>query len=97
MSALAATAPGLPLIAFAVDPETRACVMIRRGDGTLYGTGCRRPESAALNNQLRGISPAQAAAMLGGALHGWDAPEADPAHYDEAGHYLKGRNNNGTE
>ena len=88
MSAPVKTAPGLPLVAFAVDPETGGCVMIRRGDNTLYGTGCRRPESAALNNQLRGVSPAQAAAMLGGVLYGWDAPRADPALYDEDGEYI---------
>ena len=83
-------APELPPVAFAVHPETGACVMIQRGDSMLYGTGCRRPESAALNNRMRGVTPAQAAAMLGGALHGWDAPEADPARYDGDGQYLKG-------
>lgn len=28
------------------------------------------------------------AAMLGGALRGWDSPWADPAHYDDAGAYV---------
>ena len=34
-------------------------------------------------NRERGISPAQEQAMLGGCLHGWDSPAADPKIYSK--------------
>lgn len=79
-------AKGLPRIAFVQSPYTGAVCMVYRGESTLYGTGFRRIDE--VNNERRGVTKAQAAAMLGGVLHGWETPQADPSNYDSSGHYL---------
>ena len=40
------------------------------------------------NGQL-GVSRAQAAAMLAGAMFGWEVPAADPKNYDKEGQPIK--------
>ena len=39
-------------------------------------------------NEAAGVTRAQAAAMYGGAVCGWDSPMADPNNYNEAGFYI---------
>lgn len=61
-------------------------VRIYRGDSTLYGVrGAILVEQA---NKALGVDNRQSAAMLGGALHGWDSPAADPANYDDEGCFV---------
>ena len=43
-----------------------------------------------LNGEL-GVTKAQAAAMLAGAMRGWADPAADPKNYDEQGQPIKPR------
>lgn len=73
----------LPEIAAAVQPETGQIVVITRG----Y-RGC----SAVVNpmpvdelNKQFGATKQQAAAMLGGALHGWGSDAANIDNYDAEG------------
>ncbi len=76
----------LPDMCFSVLPEKETLICITRGAG--WQVAENNSEKPGLNrhmanycNQCRGISPAQEQAMLGGCLHGWDSPAADPRHY----------------
>ena len=50
------------------------------------------PDTLILNacgvGSAAGVTRAQAAAMYGGAVCGWDSPMADPKNYDEVGFYI---------
>ena len=84
----------LPEKCFGVDPETSRMVVITKG---VHGTtpagavpiGVTPQEGVKSANDAMGITPAQAAAMLAGALHGWGKPEADPKNYDRLGKAIK--------
>ena len=78
----------LPDMCFTVLPEDGALAYI------IKGVGCQRSgdssEQPGVNrrvadyyNRERGISEAQVQAMLGGCLHGWDSPAADPRAYGQ--------------
>ena len=77
-------------------PEKRAIVMFERGfDGyrsASYVTKGRTSRKLVdeLNDEM-GVSKAQAAAMLAGAMRGWADPAADPKNYDEQGQPIKPR------
>ena len=83
----------LPDKCFACDPDTGETVVITKGEAGWKPTG-QHPEGmtgqegADLLNEQNGVTPAQAAAMLAGATHGWDRPSADPARYDTQGRPL---------
>lgn len=77
---------GLPDHCYSIGPKTRAPVLIYRGDSTLYGVHLR--DTVDNLNAQHGIDRRTEAAMLGGALYGWDGPAADPAHYDDDGAYV---------
>lgn len=73
----------LPDMCFTVLPEDGALAYITRGAGCQRSEGSsEKPEMnrhlADLRNRERGISQAQEQAMVGGWLHGWDSPAADP-------------------
>ena len=86
----------LPLICYGKVPEKRAIVMFERGfDGyrsASFATKGRTSQKLVdeLNGEM-GVSKAQAAAMLAGAMRGWADPAADPKNYDEQGQPLKPR------
>ena len=87
----------LPLICYGKVPEKRAIVMFERGfDGyrsASFATKGRTSQKLVdeLNGEM-GVSKAQAAAMLAGAMRGWADPAADPKNYDEQGQPIKSRN-----
>lgn len=57
-----------------------------RGERTLFGVV--EQEAVDTLNEAAGVTRAQAAAMYGGAMCGWDSPMADPNNYNEAGVYI---------
>lgn len=77
---------GLPAYAYARSRYTNNIVRIVRGERTLFGVV--EQEAVDTLNEAAGVSRAQAAAMYGGALCGWDSPMADPKNYNEAGAYI---------
>jgi hypothetical protein len=77
---------GLPAIAFATLALTGETVAIFRGEPRHYRVDTHK--SVTELNRMYGVSPAQARAMLAGALLGWDSKLADPALYDERGELL---------
>ena len=86
----------LPLVCYGKVPEKRAIVMFERGfDGyrsASFATKGRTSQKLVdeLNGEL-GVTKAQAAAMLAGAMRGWADPAADPKNYDEQGQPIKPR------
>lgn len=76
---------GLPAYAYAMSRYTGSIVRIVRGESTLFGVAEQRTVDTL--NEAAGVTRAQAAAMYGGALCGWDSPMADPNNYNEAGFY----------
>ena len=80
----------LPDMCFSVLPEDDSLICITRGAS--YQVSEHSSKKPGLNrhmadyrNQCLGISKAQEQAMLGGCLHGWDSPAADPTQYNEQG------------
>ena len=57
-----------------------------RGENTLFAINDQ--ETADVLNEAAGVTRAQAAAMYGGVMCGWDSPMADPKNYNEAGAYI---------
>ena len=84
----------LPAVCYGKVPEKRAIVMFERGfDGyrsASFATKGRTSQKLVdeLNGEL-GVTKAQAAAMLAGAMRGWADPAADPKNYDEQGQPIK--------
>lgn len=56
------------------------------GSAPLFGVV--EQETVDTLNEAAGVTRAQAAAMYGGAMCGWDSPMADPKNYNEAGAYI---------
>ena len=77
---------GLPAYAYARSRYTNNIVRIVRGERALFGVV--EQEAVDTLNEAAGVSRAQAAAMYGGAVCGWDSPMADPNTYNEAGVYI---------
>ena len=77
---------GLPAYAYAVSRYTQRVVRVVRGENTLFGINDQ--ETADVLYEAAGVTRAQAAAMYGGAVCGWDSPMADPKNYDEVGFYV---------
>ena len=70
--------------------STGELISITKGEAgyslnTLRAMGMTNREVADEANRAKHISKAQEAAMLAGALFGWDAPAADPKNYDTNG------------
>ena len=84
----------LPERCFSVTPGTKDLVIIEKGglSHCVTGTGAvglSARENADIENKTMGVSKAQEAAMLAGAMFGWDTPAADPKNYDGSGHLIK--------
>ena len=84
----------LPDRCYATMPDTGALFMILKGNREYYPSYQSAPRreqnemTAARENQRLGVTPQQAAAMLGGYLHGWDSPMAQTAGYSLKGEPL---------
>lgn len=87
--------PPLPELCYSTIPSTGELIVIERGKTGYSPCGyseqnCEHNEKmAARLNEDSGISKQQEAAMVAGALSGWDAPAADPANYDGKGNPIK--------
>ena len=57
-----------------------------RGERALFGDVSQDCVDA-LNNAA-GVTRAQAAAMYGGAMYGWNSPMANPKNYSDTGSYI---------
>ena len=77
---------GLPAYAYAVSRYTHRVVRVVRGENTLFGIDDQ--ETVDVLNEAAGVTRAQAAAMYGGVLCGWDSPMADLKNYNEVGVYI---------
>lgn len=77
---------GLPAYAYARSRYTKNIVRIVRGERALFR--CVEQEAVDTLNEAAGVTRAQAAAMYGGVMCGWDSPMADPKNYNEAGAYI---------
>lgn len=77
---------GLPAYAYAMSRYTQRVVRVVRGENTLFGISVQG--TVDVLNEAAGVTRAQAAAMYGGAMCGWDSPMADPKNYNEAGAYI---------
>lgn len=77
---------GLPAYAYAMSRYTQRVVRVVRGENTLFGISVQG--TVDVLNEAAGVTRAQAAAMYGGAVCGWDSPMADPNNYNEAGVYI---------
>ena len=87
--------PGLPEKCYAVLPSGDEIIIVKKGESGYFHTdkyGHDRTHAQAIvdeyNGQL-GVSKAQAAAMLAGAMFGWEVPAADPKNYDKEGQPIK--------
>lgn len=76
-------APGLPEMCYVTSPYTGGIVKVIRGENNFFG--CRVRDVAHMIN--RNVTMAQAAAMRGGVMYGWQSAHADPANYTEQGVY----------
>lgn len=87
--------PPLPELCYSTMPSTGELIVIEQGKMGYSPCGYseqnreRNEKMAARLNEDSGISKQQEAAMVAGALSGWDAPAADPANYDGKGKPLQ--------
>ena len=77
----------LPGIAFATLAVNKATIAITRGESQYYRVDTTK--SADELNQLYGVTPAQARAMLSGLMLGWRSSLANPELYGERGELLE--------
>lgn len=76
----------LPGIAFATLAANNATIAITRGESQYYRVDTTK--TADELNQLYGVTPAQARAMLSGVLLGWRSSLANPELYGDRGELL---------
>lgn len=93
----------LPPTCHCVIPSSGELVIVKRGESGYFPTGAPTiseedsQEVADETNAERGISKAQAAAMLNGSMHGWNTPDADPRSYDAQGRLIYPKQRKGQE
>lgn len=87
---------GCPDICFCLHPSDGKMILIKYGTDGYYL--CEKGKSGASEracvdemNQRIGVNKQQEAAMLWGAMFGWERPSADPARYDQDGVPLSSR------
>lgn len=75
--------PALPHICWVRRPGGVGTAAVRRGFRGFFAVG--KDVDIDILNRTSGITKAQKAAMMHGAEHGWDAPEASPCFYNVNG------------
>ncbi len=84
---------GLPEMCFCVLKYTGEVILVRYGASeyvllSQYGKNALENRSIVrAQNEAMRLTPAQIAAMENGVIYGWDFPIANPANYDDEGHY----------
>jgi len=84
----------LPAYCYGILPETGDLILIQQGENGYQKCYNSTPypeqnsRTAERENRQTGVTPQQAAAMLGGALFGWDSPEAKTENYDLRGKFV---------
>lgn len=83
----------LPEFCYATLPSNEdEMIIVKRGELGYYPIDILSDAylcSAERNNELIGVTKAQAEAMFAGSMHGWDCPASNPDNYDEQGDYIK--------
>lgn len=85
----------LPERCYSLLPSSDEIIIVRKGESGYYHTdkyGHDRTEAWRIveeYNERDGVTKAQATAMLGGSMFGWDTPTADPKNYDGQGQPIK--------
>ena len=86
----------LPEQCFSTLPSTGELILITKGQSGYapcydFSTNseAENKEFANDRNANKGITKAQAEAMLAGSMFGWHTPTADPKNYDDNGHPIK--------
>jgi hypothetical protein len=87
------TMNNLPEFCYATLPsDDSKLIVIRNGEKGYYRVDPLSDAylcSAERNNELLGVTKAQAEAMRMGSMFGWDTPSANPSNYDENGNWIK--------
>ena len=83
----------LPTMCYAQLPSSGEVILITKGEQGYKKTDDYPGSDYIINKEIveklnrdRGITKAQAAAMLAGSMFGWNVPAADPRNYDENGY-----------
>jgi hypothetical protein len=83
----------LPEFCYATLPSNEdEIIIIKRGEKGYYRVDPLSDVylcSAERNNELIGVTKAQAEAMKNGSVFGFDTPSANPDNYDENGRWVK--------
>lgn len=83
----------LPEFCYATLPSNEEeIIVIKRGEKGYYRVDPLSDVylcSADRNNELLGVTKAQAKAMQNGSMFGWDTPSADPDRYDANGDWIR--------
>lgn len=79
----------LPEQCFYKLPTTGETILIRRGEKGYYPQTDLKHRNPDELNELFDVTKAQASAMYGGSMFGWDAPISDPDNYDEDGNHKR--------
>lgn len=87
--------PELPDRCYSTNPATGELILILKGEKGYWKCDFSSPHreqnemTAAQSNRRMGVTPQQAAAMLGGSMFGWATPAAQTSSYDVKGQPIK--------
>jgi hypothetical protein len=84
---------GLPEFCYATLPSNKEeMIVIKYGEKGYYPVNQSSDAylcSAEKNNELLGVTKAQAEAMIAGSMYGWNTPVSNPNNYDKNGNWIK--------
>ena len=88
----------LPDICMSVLPSDGSLIVLTQKESGYKYSDISMPDAADNRclaeyiNKLLNVTPAQEAAMIAGAKHGWNTPAANPRNYDDNGKAIKQKN-----